>query len=138
MFRTILVPVDLTDRHEQALNTAAELAGGGGEVVLLHVIETIVGVSLEEERDFYARLERHSRTHLKRLSGRLEARGVSYRAEVRLGHRVQDCLRFAEEAGVDLIVLTAPRFDPAAPAAGWGSLSHRIGLLAPCPVLLVK
>ena len=43
----------------------------------------------------------------------------------------------AEEAA-DLIVLTAPRFDPAAPGAGWGSMSYRIGILSQCPVLLVK
>jgi nucleotide-binding universal stress UspA family protein len=139
MFRKILVPADLTDRHEQALNVAAELASrSGGDVILLHVIETIAGVSPEEERDFYARLERASRTHLERLDRRLRERGVRSRAEVRFGHRVQECVRFAEEETVDLVILTAPRFDPAAPAAGLGSLSHRLGLLAPCPVLLVK
>ena len=38
----------------------------------------------------------------------------------------------------DLIVLTSPRPDPENPVALLGSLSHKIGLLAPCPVLLVK
>ena len=58
MFRKILVPVDLSDRHGQALEIAARLAkASDGEVTLLHVIEMIPGLNLEEERDFYQRLE---------------------------------------------------------------------------------
>jgi nucleotide-binding universal stress UspA family protein len=47
-------------------------------------------------------------------------------------------VRYAAEGKVDLIVLTAPRFDKNHPAVGWGSLSYKVGMLAPCPVLLVK
>ena len=36
----------------------------------------------------------------------------------------------------DLYLVELP--DPEHPAAGWGSLSHKIGLLSSCPVLLVK
>jgi nucleotide-binding universal stress UspA family protein len=58
MFQRILLPVDLSDRHEAALKAAAELArGSGAEVVLLHVIELIPGLSIEGEKPFYARLE---------------------------------------------------------------------------------
>jgi nucleotide-binding universal stress UspA family protein len=138
MFRNILLPVDLSERHDRALNVAAELAAGGGQVILLHVIETIAGLSPDEERHFYGRLERASRAHLERLGRRLAERRTHCRAEVRYGHRAQECVRFAEDAGTDLIVLTAPRFDPDAPAAGWGSLSYKVGVLSRCPVLLVK
>jgi len=54
------------------------------------------------------------------------------------GARAREIVRFATDAGSDLIVLTAPRFDPDHVAAGLGSASWRLSILAPCPVLLVK
>ena len=63
---------------------------------------------------------------------------MPWRAEVRSGTRAPDVVRYAGEVGADLIVLTAPRFDPEHPAAGWGSLSYKVGILSSCPVLLVK
>ena len=59
MFKKILVPVDLSDTHQQALEIAAQLANeGGGQVTLLHVVEVIPGLWVEEERDFYDRIKR--------------------------------------------------------------------------------
>jgi nucleotide-binding universal stress UspA family protein len=95
VFKTILLPVDLTDRHGPALEVAAELATQGGGVTLVHVIETIAGLSLEEERDFYERLTRAARDHLDRLGGRLAERKVRWQAEVRLGHRTAEVVRLA-------------------------------------------
>jgi hypothetical protein len=61
VFKKILLPVDLTDKHLPALDVAADLAKqSGGEVLLLHVIEVISGLSMEEERDFYGRLEKRA------------------------------------------------------------------------------
>jgi nucleotide-binding universal stress UspA family protein len=139
MFRNLLLPLDLTDRHGPALSLAAEYAArGGGAITLLHVIEVIPGLSMEEEREFYARLERTARGHLARLGKRLEERKVSWRAEVRYGHRAEESARYAAEAGADLVIVTAPRLDPDNPLRSWGSLSYKIGILSPCPVLLVK
>jgi len=67
MFRKLLLPVDLSDRHQPALNVAIELAGPTGEVMLLHVIEVIPGLDLEEDKAFYAHLEKAARIHLERL-----------------------------------------------------------------------
>jgi len=130
--------VDLFDRHGQALQAAAELARPGAEVVLLHVIEIIPGLPMEEDKTFYQRLEKAAQRHLGQLGKQLEQRGVSWRAETIYGQRGPDILRFARETSAELIVLTSPRPDPEHPAAGWGSLSHKVGLLSSCPVLLVK
>jgi nucleotide-binding universal stress UspA family protein len=105
---------------------------------LLHVIEVIPGLAMEEEKPFYARLEKTARKHLEGLGAQLEGKEVRWQAEVRFGTRGPDIVRYAGETGADLIVLTSPRFDPERPAAGWGSLSHKLGILAACPVLLVK
>jgi nucleotide-binding universal stress UspA family protein len=139
MYRKILLPVDLTDKYGQALDAAAELAGqSGGEVILLHVVEVIAGLSMDEERGFYDRLEKTARSHLRRLGDRLGQRKVTWRAEVLYGHRGPEVVRYARDAGTELIVLTSPRIDPNNLAAGWGSLSYKLSLVAPCPVLLVK
>ena len=107
-------------------------------MVLLHVIEVIAGVSMVEEKEFYARLEKAALKHLKRLGSRLNAQKVPWRAEILYGSRGPEIVRYADKARADLIVLTAPRLDPRKPGSSWGSLSYKVGFLSPCPVLLVK
>lgn len=139
MFRNILLPLDLTDRHEAVLDIAAELARqSGGTVTLLHVIEVIPGLPVEEEQAFYQRLEKAARKHLQKCSSYLSKLGISCRQEVILGQRAAEIARVAATRDCDLVILTAPRLDPERPGAGWGSLSYKVGLLARCPVLLVK
>ena len=139
MFLKILLPVDLSDRHGLALTTAAELASqSGGEVLLLHVIETIAGLSMEEEKNFYTRLEKSARTHMHHLGQQLRGAKVPWREDVLFGNRGVEIIRYARETGTDLIVLTAPRLNPDNLAEGWGSISYKVGVVAPCPVLLVR
>jgi nucleotide-binding universal stress UspA family protein len=139
MFKTILLPVDLSDRHGPALDAALTLASqAGGEVVLLHVIEIIQGLPLDEEKGFYNRLEKAARTHLEKLRLVAKERNARCRGEILYGNRGRQILAFARESNVDLIVLTAPRMDPSQPAVGWGSLSYKVGIFSACPVLLVK
>jgi hypothetical protein len=54
------------------------------------------------------------------------------------GHRAAETLHHAVETGTELIVLTAPKLDPANLTANWGSQSFKMSVLAQCPVLLVK
>jgi nucleotide-binding universal stress UspA family protein len=139
VFKKILVPVDLSDRHQQALDIAARLAKErDGEVTLLHVIEIIPGLWPEEERDFYERIEQRARDHLARLGRSLEQCQVLRREEIVYGNRAQEIVRYAMEAGIDLIVLTSHRIDLQDPSAGWGTVSYKVGILSQCPVLLVK
>ena len=139
MFKNILIPVDLTDVHQPALDIAARLAkGNDGEVTLLHVIEVIAEMWAAEDRDFYTRLEQRARDYLARLGHALETRGVPRREEVVFGSRAPEIVRYAMETGIDLIVLTSHRIDLQHPSAGWGTVSYKVGILAQCPVLLVK
>jgi nucleotide-binding universal stress UspA family protein len=139
MFKNILLPVDLTDKHGPALDVAADLAKqSGGEIVLLHVIEVIPGLLMEEERSFYSRIEKTARQHLERLGGQLKQRAVRWRAEVLYGNRGPEVVRFAASSDIDLIVLTSPRLDPSNLGTSWGSLSYKISLMCQGPVLLVK
>ncbi len=95
MFKKILLPVDLTDKHKPALDAAAKLAGQyGGTVTLLHVVEIIPGLPMEEEGTFYGRLERVARNQLQQLGKRLEeASPVAGRGPLRQAGRGNSPLR---------------------------------------------
>ncbi len=139
MFRNILLPVDLTDKHEMALSTAVELARQArGQVTLLHVIEVISGLPIEEEKGFYGRLEDSARQHLKPLAALLAQQQIPHRIEIIIGPRARQVVRFASDNHSDVIILTAPRFQPEQPMSGWSSLSYKVSFFCSCPVLLVK
>lgn len=139
MFQKILVPLDMTFKHRRAVDTAADLAKqSGGEVVLLHAIELIAGMSREEEKDFYNRLETAAQAHLEKHLALLRERGINCRKELVFGVRAAEVLRLARSIPADLIVLTAPRLDPENLESGWGSMSYKLSYFATCPVLLVK
>lgn len=139
MFRKVLVPLDMTFKHRRAVDTAIELIQrSGGEAVLLHVIEMLHGMPRSEEQEFYDRLETAAQTHVERHLVLFKEKEVPCRKEIRFGVRAAEVLRLAQSMDADLIILTAPRIDPQDPADSWGSLSYKLGFLAPCPVLLVK
>jgi nucleotide-binding universal stress UspA family protein len=139
MFKKILVPVDLTEKQQRPLEVAAELAAQAkGEVTLLHVIELIPGLSMEEERPFYDRLERMARAHFEHLVPRLGALKIAWQTEVLYGPRAATVVRHAMDWGADLIVLASHRIDLNNPVAGWGTVSYQISILSQCPVLMIK
>jgi nucleotide-binding universal stress UspA family protein len=139
MFKRLLLPLDLTDKHGPAVRTAAELAKQtGGSVTLLHVIELIPGMGRADDRAFYDRLEQSAQKHLDKIGKKLSSKHVIWDAVILFGHRAEETVRYARDEKCDLIIATAPTFDPAHPAVGWGSLSFKISVLSRAPVLLVK
>lgn len=139
MFQHILVPTDLTERSLKALEIAVEMAvGEGARVTLLHVIETIEGSEDEDFAAFYRKLERRAERFMNRTLGQYRERNQTIGKEIICGRRVPDILKFVREKGVDLIVLSSHRIDKENMLQGWGTISYKVGLLADCPVMLVK
>ncbi len=139
MFRRILVPVDFTTRARRAVRAAARIAAAsGGEVTLLHVIERIDGEATKSLRDFYRKLETGARSRMAAMVQELDRRKVSARAEVVYGDRVREILNFCRGNRSDLIVMSSHRLRIRHPGEHWGTISYKVGLLSPCPVLLVK
>lgn len=137
MFLKILVPVDLTDKNRLAVEQARDLLETGGEILLLHVIETIDDVPFEELEDFYHRLETRAQDGLGKLAELAGDEG-SVRRQVVYGKRVREIVDCAAEEAVDLIVLSSHPVGPEHAAEGWATLSYQVAILARCPVLLVK
>jgi nucleotide-binding universal stress UspA family protein len=138
VFKHILLPVDMSARHQHAVEIAARFAiESDGEVTLLHVIDIIAGPWLQE-LDFYKRIVERARAHLASLGRSLAAQQVLGREEIVYGNRAHEIVRYALKAGIDLIVLSPHRIDPNEATAGWGTVSHKVGIWSQCPVLLVK
>lgn len=138
-FRHILIPTDLTARTESAVAMAGKLAlPSSSRVTLLHVIETIDGLTSKELKSFYARLERKARSALTTFVRGATQGLAPVDAAVVFGRRADQIVRFAAANDVDLIVLASHRVNPSMENRDWGSISYKVSILAQCPVLLVK
>lgn len=137
MFQHILVPVDFAEGSDRTLDIALEIARlQHGKVSVLHVIELIKDTSFDEFETFYTKLMLQARENIDDLLASYRKRPLE--PHVVFGHRVREIVRFAEEQGVDLIVMRSHRIDPDDAARGWGTISYKVGILSPCPVMLVK
>jgi universal stress protein A len=138
-FKRILVPTDLTNRTAKALDVAIALAGAdGSRVTLLHVVETVRGLEFDELRPFYRQLERRGREKMAALARRAGDSGGRIIQTVVYGARAEEIVKFATAHKVDLIVLASHRVKPYMVGRDWGTISYKVGILAQCPVLLVK
>ena len=139
MFENILVPTDLTDRTARTIEVLKGLIGDEPvKVTLLHVVEQIPETNPDEFREFYSGLEERSAAKLASLATLLEIPTIDVARNVIYGRPAVEIARFAESQNVDLIALASHAVDPNVPGRGWGTLSYKIGMLAACPVLLVK
>jgi nucleotide-binding universal stress UspA family protein len=139
MFKNILIPVDFSDANQKALSIAVSLAReSNASITLFHVIETISDADFVEIKDFYMKLEKRASQEMDALAEPFAASGITIRQKTVYGNRAGQILQFALERKVDLIVLSSRRISLDAPVEGWGTISHKVGILSQCPVLLVK
>lgn len=144
MFQHILIPVDFSEKNAHAVRIAVEMTQHHhAKISLIHVIEVIADTTFDEFKTFYAPLEARARHKMDDLlSDHLENgmadKGIRFEERIVYGNRTQEIISFAEQHGVDLIVMSSHRVDPDEPTFGWGSISYKVGILAPCPILLVK
>ena len=139
MFQRILIPVDLTDKSQAAVEAAGELSQAGpASVTLLHVIETIDGASFDEFEEFYGTLTERAEESLRKWSDQLSSGGLSVEREIVFGKRGPEIVRLAEDRDCDLIVVGSHSVDQSGPPTRLGTVSHFVALFAPCTVLLVR
>jgi nucleotide-binding universal stress UspA family protein len=146
MFQRILVPLDLTEKSEAALEQAAALSLAArddgpepGAVCLVHVIETIRDVEFEDLRDFYEPIERRAQAALERHAAALAEQAIEVEVVVRYGNRVREIVATAREVGADLVLLGSHRVEHyGSTIGGLATISYQVAALAPCSVLLLK
>lgn len=139
MFKHILVPTDFSEESQKALEIATRMAlDEDGRITLIHVIESIQGEDSEEFTPFYEKLKKRAE---KKLNAMLEAYADAafiIEREILLGRRIPEILHYAQDNNVDLIVLSSHRIDPNDETRGLGTISYKVAILAPCPVMMVK
>jgi universal stress protein A len=134
-----MVPVDLTDKNIRALDIAIQIAlQNRARIILLHIIETIPDLTFDELQEFYRKLEKKAISKMNALAEKLVEKGVIVDQRVQYGNRAEEIVKYAAEHQVDLIVLTSHTVDLENPSQGWGTISYKVGILAQCPILLVK
>jgi nucleotide-binding universal stress UspA family protein len=139
MYRNVLIPLDLSEREREVVETAGRVVDREtGSVTLLHVIEEIEGLVGEEGELFYSGLRERARKVLEARADSLVRVGVEIRHEIVVGKRASAIVGFASEQRCDLIVMGADRLDPAQPERRLWSTPHKVSLLAECPILLVR
>lgn len=139
MFETLLVPTDLQEKSQGALNIAAQMAlRDPSRIYMLHVIETLEGAAEGEFDAFYEQLRTRALQSMDNMIALHADKPVHIEREIVYGKRVRKIVDFAMERGVDLIILPSHRIDRANPAEGWATISYRVAILAPCHVMMVK
>jgi nucleotide-binding universal stress UspA family protein len=139
MFRHILIPTDLSDQTIATVDLARDIARhAGARITLFHVIETLAGADFNEFESFYKELDDRAARHLGTLAARLADSEVGVGTATVYGRPADEIVAFAVDNAVDLIMMASHKVDPSQPGRGWATLSHKIGVLAPCAVLLVK
>lgn len=140
LFRRVLVPVDFSEITPRVIDMARRLAAPGGEVLLLHVVETLPTV-MEGTYGVYA--HRRDVDEITRLTReRLEALVASQadarvRPLVREGKPAHEIVEAAQEAHAEVVVIGShgrSRLDHLL----LGSVTERVLRRARCHVFVVR
>jgi universal stress protein F len=139
MIGKILVPlpVDSAASGSEALAMAVDIAkANGSKLVLLHVHETMPGyVSAHLPADF---AKEAVKTTMADLASTAKKHGIGKECEivVRSGNPAAEILEFADDAGIDMIVMAS--HDPVIADYLLGSVAARVVRHAHCSVLVVR
>jgi nucleotide-binding universal stress UspA family protein len=141
LYKTILVPTDLSDPSMSAVRQAAALADRlGGRLVLTYVMEDrlpamILAHTAETEQQLLERHRENARESLNAVAAELLA-GLDVQCIVRQGVDHQEIVALAKEIDADLIVVGMHGHGFLVHALA-GSTTERVLHHAPCPVLVV-
>lgn len=134
MYKKIIVPVamDQLERGEQILRKAADLLAGGGEIVLVHVIEVATGyLSI----DFPAAMvEMEIKQAEERLGRMRQELGISALIDIRYGGSARQIIAAAQEHKADLIIVASHR--PGLANYLLGATAERVVRHSPISVLV--
>jgi len=91
-----------------------------------------------ELRYFYKTLEQRSQRTLIRAAKQFVDAEVPVRTLVVIGEPAREIIRAAVARKVALIVMGSHRVMPRRRGRGLGTISYKVGIGCPCPILLVK
>lgn len=136
MYRTIIVPIDLSQetKGRSILDLAIRLGGGEARIVLANILEELPGyVAIELPAGLMEQSRADAEEKLKAIAA---AAGVEAEIAVRIGHPGNQILELAEETGADLIIVASHR--PGLQDYFIGSTAGRVVRHAKCAVLVTR
>ncbi len=144
--KKILCPTDFSEPSYEALKVADELAAHFGAT--LHVVNVVPVVPIVEApigvesasfnvASYQQELEGQAERSIKNLVGQKVAKGVNVMTDILIGNDAGEILRYAQENGVDLIVIATHG------RSGWrrfisGSVTEQVVRQSSCPVLTIR
>lgn len=136
MFKTIIVPVDLshTEQADTMLATARQLGGDDVSVVLLNIVEDIPKhASVDMPVGFADKCKTSAEATLSAIA---EANGKNVSVLVRVGKPHATILAVAEEKNADMIIVTSHQ--PGMQDYLLGSTAAKIVRHAKCSVVVLR
>lgn len=136
MYRTIIVPVDLSQetKGRRILDLAVKLGGDEARLILVNILEEIPGyVAVELPAGLMDQSRADAEAKLKAIAADA---GVKAEIVVRVGHPGNQILDLAEETGADLIIVASHR--PGLQDYFIGSTAGRVVRHANCSVLVTR
>ena len=136
MFSNILIPVDLGDivRAKDNLKRAAELIEENGKITLINVVEEIPTYVEFDLPENYA--AQHIITAQDRLENMVKTENIKADFDILRGQTGSAILNYAEENGVDLIIMASHK--PELMDYLIGSTAARVVRHAKCSVMVIR
>lgn len=136
MYRTILVPIDLSqvEKDKVMIDTAKKFAGKGTRIKLINVMENIPGyIAVELPGELINNMKENAN---RELEGLAKAAGISSGVEIRSGKPATAILEAANYLDADLIIMAShqPEFQDYL----LGSTAARVVRHAQCSVLVIR
>lgn len=136
MYRTILVPVDLTqeEKGRNIVEMAVRLGGSEARIIIVNVQEELPGYIAVELPAGLVEKSREEATA--RLEAIAKDAGIAAQIVVRSGHPGNQILELADEMQADLVIIASHR--PGLQDYFIGSTASRVVRHATCSVLVVR
>ncbi|RQG95692.1 universal stress protein [Natrarchaeobius oligotrophus] len=141
MYDDVLVPTDGSDTVTRTLDHGLPIATDNDATVhALYVIDSrMTAAAGEENADAVERtLEEDGRDAVAAVEERAAAAGLETVTDLRKGTPAKTILEYADERGIDLIVIGTEGKSPRQKVTSLGSVSERVVDNAPVPVFVVR
>jgi len=139
MYDDILLPTDGSESMDAVIEHAVDVAARRDATVhALYVIDDRSFLTLQEgmKSDVVDGLRAEGETATASVASRLDAEGVTVRTVIRKGNPADEVLDYAEEAGIDLVVMGTHGADYERNMLG--SVSQKVVTMSDVPVLTVN
>lgn len=136
MYRTIIVPIDLSQetKGRRILDLAIRLGGGEARIILANILEELPGyVAIELPAGIVEQSRKDAEAKLQAIAADA---GIKAEVLVRVGHPGNEILDLAEETKADLIIVASHR--PGLQDYFIGSTAGRVVRHANCSVLVTR